>query len=91
MKTAIDWFKGDGSDIVHRWAYFGAFADMATNGNANGLENKDGSVRLSSPFPFLTIRSTPWDSIIYLFSLPRYWRLWKRAQIRAGPVLLMQL
>ena len=50
MKTAVDWFKGDGADIVHRWAYFGAFADMASGGNANGLENKDGSVCASHLF-----------------------------------------
>jgi len=48
MKTAVDWFRGEGSGIVHRWAYFGAFADMASGGNPNGLENPDGSVSYPS-------------------------------------------
>jgi hypothetical protein len=51
MKTAVDWFRGDGKNVVHRWAYFGAFPELASSGNANGLENKDGSVRLPPQFP----------------------------------------
>jgi hypothetical protein len=43
MKTAIDWFRGDGAGIVERWAWFGAFPDQASQGNANGVEQADGS------------------------------------------------
>lgn len=28
MKTTIEWFHGEGKDIVDRWAWFGAFKDM---------------------------------------------------------------
>jgi hypothetical protein len=28
MKTAIEWFRGEGSSMVVRWAWFGAFPDM---------------------------------------------------------------
>lgn len=44
MKTAIGWFEGEGSSIVERWAWFGAFPDSASGGNTNGLENTDGTV-----------------------------------------------
>ncbi|ORX40547.1 glycosyl hydrolase catalytic core-domain-containing protein [Kockovaella imperatae] len=41
MKTVVDWFKGEGSSMVHRWAWFGAFPGMSTD--VNGLENSDGT------------------------------------------------
>lgn len=44
MKTAVDWFEGEGSSMVERWAWFGAFPDSAAGGNTNGLENTDGTV-----------------------------------------------
>lgn len=28
MKTTIEWFRGEGSSMVVRWAWFGAFPDM---------------------------------------------------------------
>lgn len=28
MLEAISWFRGEGKDIVERWAWFGAFRDM---------------------------------------------------------------
>lgn len=28
MKTLIEWFRGEGSSMVTRWAWFGAFPDM---------------------------------------------------------------
>lgn len=44
MSTAIDWFRGDGKEIVVRWAYFGAWASMANaEKNPNGLQATDGS------------------------------------------------
>ncbi|ODN73313.1 hypothetical protein L202_07859 [Cryptococcus amylolentus CBS 6039] len=43
MDTAIAWFRGDGADIVERWAWFGAMPRFASAGNANGLENADSS------------------------------------------------
>jgi hypothetical protein len=43
LQTAITWFEGDGASMVERWAWFGAFTDEASGGNANGLENADGS------------------------------------------------
>lgn len=58
MKTAITYFKSSG--LVERWAWFGAFPDMArlafvslghieaelmsSNGNANGIMNLDGTI-----------------------------------------------
>jgi hypothetical protein len=41
MKTSVDWFEGAGSEIVLRWAYFGAFRDMAAK-DANGLLETNG-------------------------------------------------
>ncbi|WWD19725.1 hypothetical protein CI109_104189 [Kwoniella shandongensis] len=42
MKTAVEWFQGDGKAIVERWAWFGAFPDISTK--STGLENADGSL-----------------------------------------------
>lgn len=76
MKTAIDWFRGDGKGIVERWAYFGAFADMASGGNPNGLENPDGSVSLDLMryHSRLTDRSTPWVNTTSLFKAAHWTR-----------------
>jgi hypothetical protein len=45
MSTSISFFRGEGKDMVHRWAYFGAFPSMANaEKNPNGLLAADGSV-----------------------------------------------
>jgi len=44
MSTSISFFRGEGKDMVHRWAYFGAFPSMANaEKNPNGLLAADGS------------------------------------------------
>ena len=43
MKTAVDWFRGDGAGIIERWSWFGAFEQETPADNPNGVENSDGS------------------------------------------------
>ena len=46
METAINWFKGHGSSMVVRWAWFGAFPGLSDT--VNGISTSSGSVsRLS--------------------------------------------
>lgn len=43
MKTTVDFFRSaEGSKMVERWSWFGAFPNHALT-NSNGLEETDGS------------------------------------------------
>lgn len=42
MKESIEWMRGEGSSLVERWAWFGAWAKFEAEGDSNGMLGADG-------------------------------------------------